>query len=240
MKPIIGITPLYDEDKESIWMLPGYMDGILKGGGVPIIMPFTKDEETIDQAYSLCDGIVFTGGQDIDPRCYHQKQTEKCGIINADKDFLERTLFAKAYDDNKCILGICRGLHLINVLLGGSLHQDLKTYYRSDKEIEHIMSPPYNREAHTVNLIKDTPLRRLLNQAVIPVNSYHHQGIDKLAKGLEVMAVSEDGLIESVFDPRKKFVWGFQWHPEFLIADCKDSQMIIKSFIDTVKGETSV
>lgn len=239
MKPIIGITPLYDENKESIWMLPGYMNGILNGGGIPIILPFTKDEEEIDRAYGLCDGILFTGGQDIDPGFYNQKQNEKCGTINPDKDFLERSLFIKAYDDNKSILGICRGLHLINALLGGNLYQDLKTYYQPDTVIEHIMTPPYNREAHAVNLINNTPLRRLLNRSEISVNSYHHQGIDKLAKGLEVMAVAEDGLIEAVYDPRKNFVWGVQWHPEFLFVEGKDSQMLIKSFINAAKGEIS-
>lgn len=240
MKPVIGITPLYDEDKESIWMLPGYLDGILNGGGIPIILPFIKDEATIDQIYHRCDGILFSGGQDIDPCLYNQKQTKKCGIINPDKDFLEKRLFIKAYNDNKPILGICRGLHLINALLGGSLYQDLKTARRFDQKIEHIMSPPYNREAHIVNLTAATPLRSLLNKTVIPVNSYHHQGIDLLAKDLKIMAVSQDGLIESVYAPGKNFVWGLQWHPEFLIADSKDNQMIINSFIDAAKGKSSV
>lgn len=239
MKPIIGITPLYDEKKESIWMLPGYLEGIIEGGGIPIVLPFTKDEEVLDKAYDLCDGILFTGGQDIDPYLYNNEKMEECGVINQDKDFLEMKLFRKAYDDDKSILGICRGLHLINALLGGTLHQDLETYQATDRKIKHIMSAPYNREAHTVKILNDTPLERLLNKSVIPVNSYHHQGIAQLAGGLQVMAVSEDGLVESAYDSKKRFLWGFQWHPEFLYKECHDNQMIFKAFISAAKGEAS-
>lgn len=220
-------------------MLPGYMEGIIEGGGIPIVLPFSKEEEVLDKAYDLCDGILFTGGQDIDPCLYNHEKTQECGIINKDKDFLEKKLFLKAYDDDKSILGICRGLHLINALLGGTLHQDLETYQTADKKIHHIMSAPYNREAHSVKVMDDTPLKRLLNETLIPVNSYHHQGIAKLANGLEVMAVSEDGLVESVYDSKKRFLWGFQWHPEFLYKDCNYNQKIFKAFVQAAKGEAS-
>ncbi|WKY44052.1 gamma-glutamyl-gamma-aminobutyrate hydrolase family protein [Eubacteriaceae bacterium ES2] len=237
MKPIIGITPLYDEEKESIWMLPGYLEGILESGGIPIILPFSRDEKVIDQVYNLCNGILLTGGQDIDPSLYHHVQTAACGKLYPDKDFLETHLFRKAYQDNKSILGICRGLHLINALLGGSLHQDLDTNHRPDKKMKHLMTAPYNRQAHQVNLINGTPLQELLNKSLIPVNSYHHQGIDDLARGLKAMAVAEDGLIEAVYDPGKAFVWGLQWHPEFLIANSQDQPMIFKAFVAAASGE---
>ena len=117
---------------------------------------------------------------------------------------------------------------MLNVLCGGTLYQDLPSEYKST--ITHRMKPPYDNKQHTVTLVEDTPLKSLLNKTILPVNSCHHQAIKELGNDLQPMAISEDGLVESCYAPNKKFVWGVQWHPEFMCTE-KESQIIFEEFI---------
>lgn len=112
MKPIIGVLPLFDEKKDSYWMLPGYMKGIINAGGIPVMIPFI--EEDIKQLSDTFDGFLFTGGPDIDPTYYHEDKKEKCGDLAPYRDTLESQLFKEVYALDKPILGICRGHQLIN------------------------------------------------------------------------------------------------------------------------------
>ena len=208
MKPIIGILPLFDEKKESYWMRPGYMKGIMNAGGIPVMLPFIENIEDIKQLSENFDGFLFTGGPDIDPTYYHEEKKENCGDLTPYRDTLES--------------------QLLNVLCGGTLYQDLPSEYQST--IIHRMKPPYDNKQHTVTLIEDTPLKSLLNKTILPVNSCHHQAIKELGNDLQPMAISEDGLIESCYAPHKKFVWGVQWHPELMCTE-KESQKIFEEFI---------
>lgn len=232
MKPIVGILPLFDEKKDSYWMRPGYMKGIMNAGGIPVMLPFIENIEDIKQLSENFDGFLFTGGPDIDPTYYHEEKKENCGDLTPYRDTLESQLFKEVYALNKPILGICRGHQLLNVLCGGTLYQDLPSEYQST--ITHRMKPPYDNKQHTVTLIEDTPLKSLLNKTILPVNSCHHQAIKELGNDLQPMAISEDGLIESCYAPHKKFVWGVQWHPELMCTE-KESQKIFEEFIRKCK-----
>lgn len=211
-------------------MLPGYLEGIKRAGGVPIILPLSVSEEQIIQVYEICQGFLFTGGHDVDPALYQEEKMACCGTVNRERDALERNIFEMAYRDDKPILGICRGIQLINVLLGGTLYQDLEIQF--SKEIQHVMKPPYARSVHEVNLIPDTPLRKILGIEKLGVNSYHHQGIKKIADDLEIMAVATDGLIEAVYCKQKKFIWAVQWHPEFLYENSRSNMKIFEAFVN--------
>ncbi len=229
-RPIIGVSPLYDAQRESLWMLPGYMNGIEAAGGAPIMLPLTDSEEVIKSAAELCDGLLLTGGQDVSPDVYDRERLSCCGELCPARDREEALLLDLFLKNDLPVLGICRGIQFLNAHLGGTLYQDLKTQYGDT--VEHRMSPPYDRSIHTVSLVKGTPLHSLLGTDEISVNSYHHQAVKRLAKPLCESALSCDGLIEGVFMPDKKFVWAIQWHPEFSYKKDDTSIKILKAFVD--------
>lgn len=229
-KKIIAVVPLWDDEKESIWMLPGYMNGIKEAGAIPVILPLASDIEDALEIFERCDGLLMTGGHDVSPSLYKEPQKENCGVSCNDRDLLESALYAVALAQDKPVLGICRGIQLINVLQGGTLYQDLPTEYAGG--IEHHMKPPYTNVAHYVSIRRQTPLYELFRTEQLGVNSYHHQAIKKLGADLEIMAESEDGLAEAVRHIGKKFVWAFQWHPEFDFHINPNSRKIFETFIN--------
>lgn len=230
-KPIIGVIPLYDEKKESIWMLPAYLEGLSRAGAVPIILPLNAGEKELEQLNSIVDGYLMTGGHDVSPSLYGEEKRKNCGGLCQQRDAMEKLIYNFAVSDNKPLLGICRGIQLINVLEGGNLYQDIPTEYKGIGQVEHHMNPPYDRTVHSVAIEKDSPLYELLKKQHISVNSYHHQGIKEIGKKLKIMAVSEDGLVEGLYRPDSRFIWGIQWHPEFIYNKDKDQFKIFEAFI---------
>lgn len=233
-KPIIGIVPLVDLQRESYWMLPGYMKGIELAGGFPVMLPLTSEDEDILQMVRLCDGILFTGGQDVEPQVYGEEKAEACGECCPERDRMEIMLFKELLKGDKPVLGICRGIQLFNACLGGTLYQDLPSQHAS--QVCHRQFPPYDEPVHEVILQKHTPLQELLEKSVMQVNSYHHQAILTLSDQLETMAVAEDGIVEAVYHPRKCFVWAVQWHPEFFFLKDPDSLKILKAFVSAARN----
>lgn len=233
MKPIIGVMPLWDDDKNSIWMLPGYLDGISMAGGIPLILPLLTEGGDLEQLMNMCDGFLFTGGHDVSPRMYSEPPME--GKISSCKkrDEMESFILKEAIDGNKPILGICRGMQFINAFLGGTLYQDIPTQFPTD--IEHHQDPPYDIPLHTVDIIPGTPLYHCLGVERLAVNSYHHQAVKEIAPGLVTMAVSPDGLIEAFCMPSHRFLWAVQWHPEFSYISDSNSRKILSAFVEASK-----
>jgi putative glutamine amidotransferase len=228
-KPVIGVVPLYDDEKESLWMLPGYMDGIVDAGGMPIMLPLTSDKAILKQLLDTVDGILMTGGHDVSPDIYGEEKLDDSVVCNEDRDSMEKELIGQALEKDIPILGICRGIQFLNAFLGGTLYQDLGKQHPS--ETEHHQKPPYDVPIHEVKIIQDSGLYRLLREYVISVNSYHHQAVKDVADELKVMAVSEDGLVEAVELPEKRFVWAVQWHPEFSYRVDDNSKLIFREFV---------
>ena len=233
MRPVIGIVPLFDDEKQSLWMLPGYMKVIEKAGGLPIMLPLTIDEGELVQAYSLCDGILFTGGHDVNPAVYGQEKKDTCGQTCEERDIMEGFRLEKCIEDNKPLFGICRGIQFINGYLGGTLYQDLDTEY--DSSTDHHMSPPYDRAAHEITVLSKTKLAEIIGEGYHEVNSYHHQAIKELSPKVEKMAVSEDGLIEAISIKNHRFALAVQWHPEFFYENNADSMKLIEAFVKECK-----
>lgn len=229
-KPMIGVLPLVDMERESYWMIPGYMKGIEAAGGIPVILPLTTDHEIIQKLVEDFDGFLLTGGQDVSPKLYGEEILPECGQINSERDEMERILIEKVIEMDKPMLGICRGIQILNTILGGTLYQDLPMQHQS--EINHHMTPPYDRVVHKVKIKGGTPLYFILNVKEIGVNSYHHQAIKDLSKKLKVAAVSEDDIIEGVYMPDKKFVLATQWHPELSYISDKNSMKIFEAFVN--------
>lgn len=229
-RPMIGIIPLVDEERDSHWVLPGCMEGILQSGGVPVMLPLTDDPEAIERIVDSMDGILFSGGQDISPLLYGEEVLPECKETCPGRDAMEKLLLPAALKRGRAVLGICRGMQMINVLLGGTLYQDLPTQYASDQQ--HRMPEPYDVPFHTVDLVEGTPVQTLLKKNRIGVNSCHHQAVKDLAPCLKPMAYSNDGLVEAVWMPEQKFFWAFQWHPEFSYKVNEDSVAIFRAFVE--------
>lgn len=232
-KPAIGVMPLWDDEKDSIWMLPGYFDGISQAGGIPVMLPFTKEEQETDQLFDMCDGFLFTGGHDVSPELYGEEPLEGKVDSCRKRDEMESVILKKAIDNDKPVLGICRGIQFINAALGGTLYQDLPTQHPS--MTEHHQLPPYDVPVHMVNISEDSPLYECLNAKQLRVNSYHHQAVKEVALSLEIMATSEDGLVEGVYLPNHRFLWAVQWHPEFSYLSDGNSRKIFRSFVDSCR-----
>ena len=210
-KPIIGVTPSVDEEKHRCLVQPGYLESIDKAGGLGMMLPLTDRDEDITQFVELCDGFLFVGGPDIEPWRYGQELLPECGPQNKERDAMEWKLMEAALAADKPVLGVCRGLQVLNTVLGGTLYQDIPSQYET--ELSHSMpEPPYNRTAHPVRIVEGTPMAEM--SQVEGINSRHHQAILKLASGLEIMAYSSDDIIEAVRMPEKRFVWAVQWHTE--------------------------
>ncbi len=232
-KPWIGCMPLVDKERESYWMLPGYMEGIALAGGLPIMLPLTEEENVIAQLAEQCDGFLLTGGQDVSPKMYGEKKLPVCGECSEERDKMEQLLLSWVLELDKPVLGICRGIQFLNAALEGTLYQDLPSELPSN--LEHHQKPPYYVPSHKIEICEDTPLHKLLEKREISVNSYHHQGIKKLSPSLRVMAYAPEGLVEAVYMPDKKFVWGVQWHPEFSYQTDEDSIKIFQAFVNAAK-----
>ena len=231
-RPVIGVVPLWDEEKESLWMLPGYMDGIEQAGGLPTMLPLSTDKSLMKQICRTVAGLLFTGGQDVFPGLYGEEKSTCCGPVCSKRDDMESLLFSRAVMSmDKPALGICRGIQLFNVLLGGTLYQDLPAQYKGIPPLCHRQKPPYSVPVHRVSIETGSSLHALLGTDTIAVNSCHHQGIRELSRELVCMAVAEDGLIEAVHMPDRRFVWAVQWHPEYSLHD-ENSRRLFEAFIE--------
>jgi putative glutamine amidotransferase len=233
MEPLIGVVPLWDDEKDSLWMLPGYMKGIEAAGALSVMLPLITEKDAVKRLAAEFDGFLFTGGQDVSPDIYGAEKTGYCGPVCKERDAMESILFDEALGLDKSALGICRGIQLFNALLGGTLYQDIPSELSG--ALVHVQGPPYDASAHVVEVEDKTPLYGLIKKSVINVNSYHHQGIKMISPRLAPMARSRDGLIEAVYMPERRFVWAVQWHPEFSLAD-ETSKGIFNAFVKSCRS----
>ena len=227
--PVIGILPLVDIERDSLWMLPGYMEGIREEGGYPIMLPLMDNEDEARLAISICDGLLFTGGHDVEPSLYGESPLMENVVPCPERDRTEALLLSSALEKDIPVLGICRGLQFLNVFLGGTLYQDLPSQLPDC--LPHDQRPPYDLPSHRVDLTEGSGLRELLGKDSIMVNTLHHQAVKDLGKGLISMAVSPDGIVEGAMMEGKKFVWAVQWHPEFMIPGDEDSRALFRKFV---------
>lgn len=230
MKPLVGISPLYDEEKRGLWMRPGYLDVLYACGAIPLVLPFDSDAVDVEQVLSICDGLILTGGPDVDPHLYGEEPLPECEDTQPIRDELEYRLLDKALAQDMPLLGVCRGSQILNVYMGGNLYQDLHTQLPGS--LNHAMKPPYEMPCHKVTLDEGEPLQVFLGLDSLPVNSIHHQAINRVAPELVPMAHSLDGVVEAVWMPGKRFVWGLQWHPEWIWDVDRRQQHIVQHFVD--------
>lgn len=229
MKPIIAVSPLYDDRLDSYWMLPDYMKALERFGAITLMLPMDASPETLDYFSKTCDALLLTGGHDVSPELYGEAPKPECGHPCKIRDSLECGLIDRMLRLDKPILGICRGIQILNAHLGGTLFEDLPSEHPSP--IEHHMKPPYDRRVHFVELEEGSRVREIVGNARYAVNSYHHQAVKRLSPELCATAISEDGIVEAVEMPGKRFVLAVQWHPEFLYRKDPASSRIFEEFV---------
>ena len=230
-RPVIGIIPLFDIQRDSIWMVPGYQEMLEDAGAVPLIIPYTSSDSVIEEICGLCDGFLFTGGQDVNPAVYGESIMKECGEILTLRDEMEEKYLRYCIDNDAPAFGICRGIQFFNACLGGTLYQDLP----SEKGVNHVQSPPYDRPFHDVTLKKGSILHEITGKDTISVNSYHHQAVKKAAKSVEVLAWADDETVEALAVKDKSFILAVQWHPELNYKTDADSMKLIGYFVDSCR-----
>ena len=233
-KPLIGVLPLYDEPMNSLWMLPAYLEAVMCAGGLPMILPLECDMDDIEHLSQVCDGFLFTGGQDVTPVMYHEAATPKLGETALKRDILESSLLRYCVKHDIPVLGICRGIQMINAALGGTLCQDIEAY-GPENHIDHRQEKPYDRPGHWVDMVEGSPLQELMREKRMQVTSLHHQCVKTLGKGLVPMAYAPDGIIEAVYAPDQKFLWAVQWHPEFIFQRDMRQLRLLEAFVQACK-----
>ncbi len=213
-KPLIGVSLGYNPTKNSVNNT--YINSILMNGGVPYLIPVTDNVEVLRQIVAQLDGIVFTGGEDFEPAYFGEENHEKLGEVNVTRDTYDLTLFKLATDRNIPTLGICRGLQLINVAMGGTLYQDLPAEKPSD--INHRQEEAGTVPTHSVSVVDGSVMHQILGEKEIQVNTFHHQAIEKLAPGLKIVGWSNDSVPELIEAYPHRQILGTQFHPEIFTA----------------------
>lgn len=232
MKPIIGITSFFEKknSRKYVQLSYDYVKTINTAGGIPLILPIITEEELLYDYINIIDGLLLSGGEDLLPLLYGENPIDKVDAICCDRDECEMALFKKAYEKQIPILGICRGMQLMNVALGGTLYQDI------NKQIENSLGHcPQESIAdqlyHRVKIDAGSKLYNIFGKKDIEVNSFHHQSLKDIGKGLKATAYSHDGIVEGVESLERDFLIGVQWHPEKLADKYSVFGNIFKTFI---------
>src|SRR5262249_54393791 len=194
-----------------------YLRAIEAAGGIPALIHLTRDAEVLDIHYARCDAILFAGGEDVGPAHYGAAPHPRLGPTNPGQDEVENALARRAVADGKPVLGICRGVQLLNVALGGTLYQDIQSEIAG--ALDHSESTErrdMSHLAHPIDLAEDSWLAGQLDAAHVVVNTLHHQALREIAPGLRVIGRAPDGVIEAVEGMGSGFVLGAQCHPEEL------------------------
>ncbi|WP_288868129.1 gamma-glutamyl-gamma-aminobutyrate hydrolase family protein [uncultured Parvimonas sp.] len=239
MKPVIGISGSILINKGNAfsgyrrsYANQDYVEAVLRAGAIPFIIPFNEDLEATREMVEKVDGIILSGGHDVNPYYYGEDPMLKIGELFPERDVFDMELYKTAIELKKPIFGICRGYQIINVINGGTLYQDLS--YADFVKIKHDQVDNPTQATHFVELEEGTFLKNILGEKY-KVNSFHHQILKDVAPGFKVVAKSSDGVIESIEKiTEDSFVIGVQWHPEMLSASNEKSQAIFNAFVKKV------
>lgn len=238
-RPIVGIATQTLEAvpgrQPACWVMGQRYVRVLVGvGAVPWLIPLLGDETTLRAIYDRLDAVFLTGGVDVDPSSYGESRHEMCDRADPARDGTEISLIRWCREDNKPLLGVCRGIQIINVACGGSLYQHIAE--QKPEAIKHDYFPTathYTRDylAHPIRVEPGSRLRQVLGETEMTVNSMHHQGIKRLAPGLRPSAFAPDGLIEGVESANGNYLVAVQWHPEELAETCPSQHRLFTDFV---------
>ncbi len=205
----IGITCAWEEKNSCHKLHDEYVYAVKEAGGVPFLLPGLDFFELIAVYYNQLDGFIFSGGSDVDPAFFGEEPQQGLREITPRRDALELALAKLVLEGDKPALGICRGMQVLNIAAGGDVYQDLQDVTKQ----KHIQQAPRRYPFHTVQVQQDSNLFRLVQQESFKVNSFHHQAIRQVGKGLKAVGWSKDGLVEAIESSDAR-IMAVQWHPE--------------------------
>lgn len=223
MRVVIAM-PRMSTDPEPTVAQSKYMESLARAGAGMRWVELSDPEQAVQDALT-CDGLLLPGGGDMDPKFYGQARIPACGEPNLLRDAAEPLLLRAFLAADKPVLGICRGIQIMNAVLGGDLYQDIKPF-------EHLPHNGHWVKVHTVTVRRGTLLSRILGQDTVLVNSQHHQAVDRVAPGFTLAALSEDGIVEAIEKPDARFCLGVQWHPEWLSDADPAMQGLFDAFVN--------
>ena len=214
-----------------------YTRALTASGAVPLLIPSTLTEDALRVIYERVDGLLMSGGGDVNPATYECEPSELSTDIDNFRDFTEETLVKWAYTEDKPLFGICRGSQIMNVALGGTLIQDIPSTVGTTitHRLANMTDPAKRKEIlHSIDVQPNTRLASIMQKNQVPVNSIHHQAIDKLATGLCITAHAPDGIIEALEAPGARFFLGVQWHPEEIFELSPEMQALFRAFVESI------
>ena len=223
MRVVIAM-PRMSTDPEPTVAQSKYMESLARAGAGMHWVELSDPEQAVQYALT-CDGLLLPGGGDMDPKFYGQARIPACGEPNLLRDAAEPLMLRAFLAADKPVLGICRGIQVMNAVLGGDLYQDIKPF-------EHLPHNGHWAKVHTVTVRRGTLLSRILGQDTVLVNSQHHQAVDRVAPGFTLAALSEDGIVEAIEKPDARFCLGVQWHPEWLSDADPAMQGLFDAFVN--------
>ena len=223
MRVVIAM-PRMSTDPEPTVAQSKYIESLARAGAGMRWVELGDPEQAVQDALT-CDGLLLPGGGDMDPKFYGQERIPACGEPNLLRDAAEPLLLRAFLAADKPVLGICRGIQVMNAVLGGDLYQDIKHF-------EHLPHNDHWAKVHTVTVRRGTLLSRILGQDTVLVNSQHHQAVDRVAPGFTLAALSEDGIVEAIEKPDAGFCLGVQWHPEWLSDADPAMQGLFDAFVN--------
>lgn len=223
MRVVIAM-PRMSTDPEPTAAQSKYIESLARAGAGMRWVELSDPEQAVQDALT-CDGLLLPGGGDMDPKFYGQERIPACGEPNLLRDAAEPLLLRAFLAADKPVLGICRGIQVMNAVLGGDLYQDIKPF-------EHLPHNGHWAKVHTVTVRRGTLLSRILGQDTVLVNSQHHQSVDRVAPGFTLAALSEDGIVEAIEKPDAGFCLGVQWHPEWLSDADPAMQSLFDAFVN--------
>ena len=221
MRPLIGITgdlPQNSSGHPLTGLNEAYWRAVAEAGGAPVVIPPNLGADAAEALVAALDGILFSGGGDVEPWRYHSAERANLIEVNRARDELELSLVQLLVTSRKPFLGICRGCQVLNVALGGTLYEDLDTYPASGVR-HNVPGKESAIPAHDVALEADASLARIMERQSFGVNSHHHQGLRDIPSALRISARAPDGLVEAVEVREHPFALAVQWHPEWLTHD---------------------
>jgi putative glutamine amidotransferase len=246
LAPVIGITATLREDVDCVAERPlgrfvradlDYVEGVAAAGGAPVVLPPVVGPRAAEALLDGLDGLLLSGGSDLDPGYYGEEPVTELGVTIPERDAFEMALLEHALRRQIPIFGICRGMQVLNVALGGTLYQDLPSQMDHMVLLGHRQDTPKWQPTHEVEVDGGSKVAKIMGTDELKVNSYHHQGIKDLASGLVAVACSPDGVIEAVEsgDLSKRWMIGVQWHAEAMRDAGPEHQKLFEAHVSAAE-----
>lgn len=232
MQPIIGLTAELESKKISVHQ--NYAKPLVAIGALPMVLPYTEKLPVVQEIVEKIDGLLLTGGADIDPTLFGEEPEPGLQKIDPKRDRFEMMLIQEALKADLPILAICRGNQMLNVAAGGTLVQDL---FSRSNILQHHQNAPRDHESHFVDIIKDSKLFEMVNAEQLKVNSFHHQAVQEPAPGFIISATASDGVVEAIESEKHRFTVGVQWHPGDLFEKNAHAGQLFRAFVNACVQE---